>query len=100
MSLVAPRGSDGASAPDRHRTWKVVHQPDLIGHDYHFDEFDVASGTAFGGERTLVGRTEVSRTAGRDGLTVTTRTTFEFWSLGRRRSVVTARVERACAAHR
>lgn len=61
--------------------WKFVHQPDLIGHDYHFDEFDAASGTAFGGERTLVGRKEVSRTAERDGLTLTTNTIFEFWSL-------------------
>jgi len=41
--------------------WKFVHQPDLIGHDYHFNEFDAASGKAFGGERTLVGRKEVSR---------------------------------------
>jgi len=62
--------------------WKFVHQADLIGRDYHFDEFDAASGTAFGGERTLVGRKEVSRTAQRDGLTLTTNTTFEFWSLG------------------
>ncbi len=62
--------------------WKYVHQPDLIGHDYHFDEFDAASGTAFGGERTLVGRKEVSRTAAGDGLTLTAETTFEFWSLG------------------
>jgi len=48
--------------------------------DYHFDEFDAASGTAFGGERTLVGRKEVSRTTERDGLTLTAWTTFEFWS--------------------
>ena len=62
--------------------WKFVHQPDLIGRDYHFDEFDAASGTAFGGERTLVGRKEVSRTTARDGLTLTANTVFEFWSLG------------------
>ena len=60
--------------------WKFVHQPDLIGRDYHFDEFDAASGTAFGGERTLVGHKEVSRTVERDGLTLTSSTTFEFWS--------------------
>jgi hypothetical protein len=58
-----------------------VHQPDLIGRDYHFDEFDAASGTAFGGERKLVGHKEVSRTTQRDGLTVTAKTTFEFWSV-------------------
>ena len=62
--------------------WKYVHQPDLLGRDYHFDEFDAASGTAFGGERSLVGRKEVSRTAAGDGLTLTAETTFEFWSLG------------------
>jgi hypothetical protein len=61
--------------------WKFVHQPDLIGRDYHFDEFDAASGTAFGGERKLVGHKEVSRTTQRDGLTVTAKTTFEFWSV-------------------
>lgn len=61
--------------------WKLVHQPDLIGRDYHFDEFDAASGTAFGGERKLVGHKQVLRTSRRDGMTLTAKTTFEFWSV-------------------
>jgi len=63
--------------------WSFLHLPDLIGHAFHFDEFDAASGTAFGGgERLLVGHKDVSRTTKREGLTFTAKTTFEFWSLG------------------
>jgi len=57
--------------------WQALHQPDLIGREYHFDEFEAASGLSLDGERKLVGRKEVTR-----GVGLTAKTTFEFWWVG------------------
>jgi hypothetical protein len=62
--------------------WQYLHQGDLIGREYHFDEFEAASGLSLAGERKLVGRKEVTRTKTKQGMTVTSKTIFEFWWLG------------------
>jgi hypothetical protein len=62
--------------------WAYLHQPDRIGNEFHFDEFESASGLALSGDRKLVGHKEVSRSKTIEGLTMTTKTTFEFWWVG------------------
>jgi hypothetical protein len=62
--------------------WQYLHQPDLIGNDYHFDEFESASGLSLAGEPKLVGRKEVTRSTTIEGVTATANTTFEFWWVG------------------
>ncbi len=63
--------------------WQLLHQPDLIGREYHFDEFEAASGLSLAGERKLVGRKEVTRSVPpNDEGMVWAKTTFEFWWVG------------------
>ena len=62
--------------------WGALHQGELIGHDYHFDEFEAASGLSLAGEPKLVGRKEVTRTGTGEGETFTEKTLFEFWWVG------------------
>ncbi len=59
-----------------------LHGGDLIGREYHFDEFDAVPGVEFGEGRTLIGSKEVSRNTSLQGVTVTAKTTFEFWWVG------------------
>lgn len=62
--------------------WKYVHQPDLIGETYHFDQFETVPGADLGTERTLIARKVVTRDAVMAELKTTARTTFEFWWVG------------------
>jgi hypothetical protein len=62
--------------------WQYLHQGDLIGREYHFDEFEAASGLSLAGDRKLVGRKEVTRTRTLKEMTATAKTTFEFWWVG------------------
>ncbi len=62
--------------------WGYLHEPDLIGREYHFDEFEAASGLSLAGERKLVGRKEVTRSRTVQEMRFTAKTTFEFWWVG------------------
>lgn len=62
--------------------WQYLHRMDLIGREYRFDEFDVASGGSLAGERKLVAQKEVNRSATLQGMTVNSKTTFELWWVG------------------
>ena len=61
--------------------WRFVHEPDRKDRDYQFDEFETPAGAASRDGRTLVGRKEVTRTTQQEGVAVTAKTTFEFWSV-------------------
>jgi hypothetical protein len=63
--------------------WQFLHEQDLIGQEFHFDEFESASGRALAGERKLIGHKEVNRskTYPQD-LTMRAKTTFELWWVG------------------
>ena len=60
--------------------WIALHQPDRVGMDYRFREFETPAGTTSAGGRTLVARKEVTRAAQPQGGRTSARTIFELWA--------------------
>jgi len=61
--------------------WRFVHEADRHDLDYRFDNFEMPAGTSSGDGRTLVGRKDMTRTIQRQGVTISAKTTFEFWAV-------------------
>jgi hypothetical protein len=61
--------------------WRFVHEPDRKNLDYRFDDFETPTERSSEGGRILLGRKEVTRTTQREGVTVSAKTVFEFWSV-------------------
>ena len=61
--------------------WRYVHEADRKELGYTFEDFDVPANAPANGDRTLIGRKQMTRSVTRGGVDVTAKTTFEVWAL-------------------